>query len=247
MDRELSSVNIFKTCQYGIFSLQEGNRVVALTAVHALRNKIDARNLLDYHPILVNKTMEIIDGQHRLEVAKALKYPISYIILPDVSGDIKCTQNINTTGIKWTSWDFLKSYCDVGNVHYLRFRDFVNAHPRISITVALELFSTCNLTDFKNGDFTSEGYSHASAIVSRLLKFKGIAPKLVYQRPFIRAIKHLHNNVPNIDYDRLAEQCRCNINILKSLPVDHIESIQALQRVYNTRLRNKINFSGKLL
>jgi hypothetical protein len=247
MNNELSTVNIFKTNQYKAFKIQKGNREVKETAVNALKKKIQEKNLLNYHPILINSNYEVIDGQHRLSVAEQLRYPISYIIMDEV-GDIKTTQKINTAGSRWATNDFLKSYCEMGNIHYVRLRDFMIEFPELSLANCLVLFTNDERSGtalFKEGLFTSERYTTAVKIANRLQSFKIVDKSLLLNRGFIRVINQLFNKRIPIDYKRLIENCRCNINTIKSLPRNENLITEVLQDLYNIRLRNKISFKGE--
>ena len=63
-------------------------------------------------PILVNENKSIIDGQHRLQAAKELKIPITYIISNESS-----EENIDQLQIskKWTAFDFCNRNALRGN------------------------------------------------------------------------------------------------------------------------------------
>jgi len=246
MNTSLSTVNVFTTKQYNAFKDQVGNREVTQTAVDTLQKKIEELNLLDYHPILVNSDMEVIDGQHRLAVAKRLKYPISYIKMPSsANANLECTQQINTTGKKWSMQDFLDSYCERGLHSYIRLREYTNKYPFISLANVLTIFSRGRFfsnKDFKEGRFSIEDISKAEVLAQRVEKFLKVDKKLIKNRQFIRALVLLDLTGITIDYDRLVELCRCNINEIKSLPRDLDEILVVLQKIYNFKLRNKVSF-----
>lgn len=77
-------LNIQKTDKYSQFKLFSGNRVVSS---EKLLQSVKRKNLLESHPILVDKEFRVIDGQHRLQVAKDLKVPIYYVVCDGLEED----------------------------------------------------------------------------------------------------------------------------------------------------------------
>jgi len=71
--------NISKTSDYSIFKNVTFNRDKNQKHIRNVIKIIKKENLLHLHPILVNKDMEVIDGQHRLEAAKELGLEVFYI------------------------------------------------------------------------------------------------------------------------------------------------------------------------
>jgi hypothetical protein len=70
---------------------------------------IKKKNMLKEHPIIVDKNMFVIDGQHRLKAAEHLKIPIYYIISEELGEeDIGLCQ----TQKVWMIQEFLKFYED---------------------------------------------------------------------------------------------------------------------------------------
>ena len=69
---------------------------------------------LDF-PIIVNKQMEIIDGQHTFEACKFNGLPIYYMFT--VLANIDDISNINSVKKKWTMEDFLHQYVEKGNIN----------------------------------------------------------------------------------------------------------------------------------
>src|SRR5690348_12851099 len=70
---------IQKTNDYQIFKKMDGNRNLDRFHLRKLSSSIQKDNQLSVHPIIVNKDFYVIDGQHRLEVAKSLGLEIFYV------------------------------------------------------------------------------------------------------------------------------------------------------------------------
>lgn len=71
--------NIQRTSDYAIFKKMEGNRPIDRHHLKKLSASILRDNQLGIHPIIVNKDLCVIDGQHRLAAAKDLGLEIFYI------------------------------------------------------------------------------------------------------------------------------------------------------------------------
>lgn len=75
----MESPTILKTKDYSIFKSVGFNKDKRKKHIQDIIKSIKKENLLHLHPILVNKNMELIDGQHRLAAAKELDIEIFYI------------------------------------------------------------------------------------------------------------------------------------------------------------------------
>lgn len=96
--------NTLKTTDYDMFSFNEANRPLIKQHVDKLKKAIQERSLLEINPIIVNKQLQVMDGQHRLEAAKQLGVEVFYIITEE--DDVMQTLNINSR--KWSTKDFLR-------------------------------------------------------------------------------------------------------------------------------------------
>jgi len=78
---------ILITYDYEIFKRMRGNRILNNSHVKNLVKSMKEKYLPQ--PILVNKDMEIIDGQHRFAAAEELNLPIHYLIIDGELGMFK--------------------------------------------------------------------------------------------------------------------------------------------------------------
>ncbi len=112
MDNEkkdiLDTEKVHKTTDYDKFKIIESNRKTSRKHVMDLvRSMIEHPELVPTRPILVNKNMEVLDGQHRLLACIQLGLPIYYTIMV---GGIEVAQIINSTQRGWKLLDFGRSY-----------------------------------------------------------------------------------------------------------------------------------------
>jgi hypothetical protein len=137
-----------KTNNYEIFGKLKGNRPVHDYHVMRLALSMKERGFLPHLAIEVNASMEVIDGQHRLSAAKLVGCPVFYTV---IEGDAKLNRELNALTKKWTTEDYLKSYCEVGHPEYLKLQELMN-DTGFPIAVFTSLFSVV-LTSFANGKY----------------------------------------------------------------------------------------------
>lgn len=125
---------IKKTVEYDKFKYIRGNRNVIPGHVAKLAASILSNNMLAQNPIIVNEKMEVIDGQHRLEVAKTNNLEIYYIVVPGARLQEIITLNSNNR--VWQSTDYVNSFASQGNRDFIWLKKFIEDYA-ISITQAL--------------------------------------------------------------------------------------------------------------
>lgn len=133
---EISNVKVYKTTNYEQFWNIKGNRNIIQNHLKELTLSIMHNNLLSYNPIIVTEDKGIIDGQHRLIVAKNNRLPIFYIIA--VGANIDQVRQLNKYNKNWNGLDFITSYAVLGNEQYQWILAFIEEYT-ISVSVALHL------------------------------------------------------------------------------------------------------------
>lgn len=103
---------VYETTNYDVFSYKRDNRVIKEN--FKLREEIKSIGILV--PILVNEKYEVIDGQHRLEIARKLKKKVPFIIMNGAGK--KEIISINTTSKQWMLEDFIMSFANEGIEEY---------------------------------------------------------------------------------------------------------------------------------
>ncbi len=140
-----------------MFKFQKGNRHINIENIKTLSKSIAENNMLASNPIVVNGKYEVIDGQHRLYIAKENKLPIYYII--DQQADLKDTIRRNNNVWKWKTEDYIESFIERGNKDYQILKDFsikYGLSPSISMMLLINGGSglvTKVMYNFRNGEF----------------------------------------------------------------------------------------------
>lgn len=124
--------NVFETTNYSIFKKCTGNRDVAESRVKKL---IDSIKTVGWRKsfITVNKNMEVIDGQGRIEALKRLKMPVPFVV--DADATIRECIAMNMNGTKWGIKDYIKSYADQGKPVYQALYNFMKRYPKYNSRV----------------------------------------------------------------------------------------------------------------
>jgi hypothetical protein len=116
-------MNVHETTDYAQFNMIVGNRSIKKLHLQKIIKSIDKQNLLDMNPIIVNKELEIIDGQHRLMAAKHLKVPIFYYIRDKF--DVESIALLQTQ-LRWKAEEYIHLYATAdGNEHYIKLQDYI--------------------------------------------------------------------------------------------------------------------------
>jgi len=233
---------ILTTQDYSIFKKLTGNREVKKRAdgiIESIRKIGWVSN-----PIIVNKNMEVIDGQGRLEALMQLGMPVEYRIIDDLSLD-HC-RTMNTYNVSWTRKDYLDSYAFEGNENYERIKNLMNTFKMNDIRITLRACSVDIRKDgFMNGKLLVSanqfglGYKRLSLFSkfeSLLKRFSGKMTTKAYALFYIA-------DHPEVDKDYLMEALKkCDPTMVYTDSVPHV--LESFQREYNRgRLKkNRVHF-----
>jgi len=118
-------MKIKKTYDYDEFGDLDGNRKINQSNL----NKIMESMRKKYYsiPIIVNKKMQVIDGQHRLEACRQLNLPVFYFQIDGL--DLRSVHTFNSIGKPWAFIDYLDSYVRLGKPEYIKAQALRNKYP----------------------------------------------------------------------------------------------------------------------
>jgi len=217
-----------------------GNRVLnkhkIKKIVHDIQNGLN--RLADYPIVVDPATMEVEDGQHRLDAAIQTIESIYYIFASPMKLHEIARVNSNTE--RWKTSDFLKCYINQGNEHYQALHDFVELSG-FPVALAIKLLSGWKTTsggadpDLKNkyeqGRFvTTEKHIHKAKDLATTVKRFDKFPSYK-SAPFISAIEVIKEK--NLcDFDRLLDKFSKNPERLRPT-LNRKEYINQLDLIYN--------------
>ena len=119
---------LYETRDYEMFKPYAGNRNINPVKVKDLLRSFNER--LYPVPIVVDQENQVLDGQHRLEAAKAGGFPVVFLRL---TGDIVPTQvirQLNTGQKPHTLPDYMKLYVEDGRGDYIQFQNLYEHYDK---------------------------------------------------------------------------------------------------------------------
>jgi hypothetical protein len=222
------------TKDYDKFVFKRGNRPVRRRVV-SLMQAIEKHNQLTEYPILVSERqdgkLEIADGQHRFEAAKALKVTIFYIKSrqPLTIEQIAAANQLQKT---WTLQDWLDSWIGRGNAEYMKLKDFCETF-HLPVTVGLEVIGRSYGGEqglaFKQGKFKVEDFAFGQTVAHTLSALRGHIPvaDLRLVRALIRVLK-----VNGISIDRLIKKLIAHSSMFER-QASWVKYVEMIERIYN--------------
>lgn len=243
-------MKIYSTTNYNKFQSLLGNRNVNQSHVKNLVNAIANDNLLEFNPIIVNESFEIIDGQHRLAAARYLKTPIYFVIRS--SGNIDQAQTLNANLSSWKSADYLHSYVARGYEQYKILKNFSEEY-KISVSISMYLLSGSNprtgggtepgrlMYKFKRGEFktTPGALEEAKKLALELNELRQYCDQPLWtDREFISALRTAYQKKP---HKVLVEKLKTHgMRLRKEKGIK--EYLRELEDIfnYNTQQKNRI-------
>jgi len=237
MEHVEASVKIYFTREYTQFKSIVGNRMLNEGKINRIIKDIqEGLNMLKFCPIIVDEDMNVIDGQHRLWVARKLKDNVYYVISKKTTLQDIASMNSNTE--RWKGRDFIHCYVAQGNINYEILRNFIDKYD-LPITSALLLLSGKKKIEggagdrikdiFENGLFSVKDEPLAKAIMEKVGMFEQFSGRKT--RPFITAIITLFN-AGKCDWEHLGKKYASNPDALQSCSYTKDYLLQ-LEKIYN--------------
>jgi hypothetical protein len=186
-------MEINTTRHYNKFKLINFNREINEKHVKKLVKSMQVQYLPI--PILVNKNMEIIDGQHRFTACQQLGLPIYYaIMLEEKSVDL--IQRINSLSKAWKLTDYHRAYVIQGQQEYIKLNNLLKKYD-----ISLDFYLAVHGNDlgrntrisFKEGKYkvTVANKQNLALTMQFYNRIKGDFPKVTKHSKFMRAFSNI--------------------------------------------------------
>jgi hypothetical protein len=209
------SPEIRKSYNYDQFKMIEWNRSLDNANIRKLLEENRKDFKLHQFPILVTSQMRVIDGQHRLHVAKEIGAPVYYIIT-DSDDSFKTVHSVNKAGKKHTMKDKLEMLNRAGNegartiykawnLYQQKFelaavaQVLANGNTGGSIKEAIDVDGEIMLRNYENGlevldslhycGLPDKYKSRTVFALSLIFKRSGVHPKKIIERIELNRIK----------------------------------------------------------
>ena len=236
------SDEILVTKDYSIFRTMNGNRETGTNRVNELVDSIKKIGWIS-NPIIVNKKMEIVDGQGRFAALKKLGMPIEYHIVPN-AGLTECRM-MNNKMKKWTTIDFVSSYANTGNKNYQRVSYLMEYFdvPLDVVMIAKDVKNKYQTggTEYKKMregqlEFTENDYINASRILNIYKRYRPIFEKVSGRtRTKDTVILYLISYAEKygtLDHEKMLDALgKCDPKLLYNLGFDRL--LESVQNAYN--------------
>lgn len=235
---------IKKTSDYSIFKKHESNRKIDELNLKKILNSISAKNLLELRPILVDKNMRIIDGQHRLEAAKILCVEVFYQV--DPASNLENMILLNANQKRWTTDDYLNFYAEQGKEEYIKFLEF-SRRTGINSSDILKSYASIRREDLyntvKRGTLKFLSEENQNALISSKEKLEEvldiISSKFVKKQWYLKSKKlksglSMILNRSDLDFEKFKKNLLSKIDCLHAC-VDMGSYYGMFKDIYNFR------------
>lgn len=184
-------MQILYTDDLSIFRELTANREVDGRHVKKLVSAIKKNNLLRVNPILVDRKMNVIDGQHRLEACRILQEGIFYMIDEHVSQSDIATLNSNSNN--WKPADYVNYHTIEKAPGFEKVSKLLSLFQWLNVSTAVELLSSDNrrkTAEIREGKIDTSNYENAVEICKAINAMKDDYPFTAGGK-FIRVFRKL--------------------------------------------------------
>jgi hypothetical protein len=223
--KTLAAGTIYKTSDLSSFKSSDEQRPVNPYHLKRLTESIQKKNLLPDFPILIDQSGRVIDGQHRLAVAKNLGLEI-YFKHATVT-DFEDVGFANSNVKKWGMQDYLHYWCEKNVADYLRLRDFLTTYGYMRLSDVAQLMSGVAVNEssgrstsghstsgklntwrraFESGEWEIVDFASALTITRAAKDFEPYYTGWKRAK-FVRAVQRLFED-PRYDHKRMLHQLK---------------------------------------
>lgn len=236
-------VTVRETANYDQFVYDARNRPIDWDHVQELFDSITENNLLDNFPIVVeerNGRLVVLDGQHRLEVARIMECPIYYIVTRKMTfADV---HRINGSTQGWNSENFLNRWIREDRLEYMRLASFLERFPHIGLSFAITICmcgsSKTIRAAYRNGSYVCDNMTVANRLGEASKSMEKYAPEFIGRTHFLVALKSLLAN-PNYDHDTMLRKLDFQSSRIVKCP-DSMGYLRMLIDIYNYKSRGPL-------
>jgi len=232
-----SDVKIWIARDYSKFVLSELNRDPS--HYRKVLESIKTNDYTQYQPILVDKKMNIVDGQNRFLACKELGLPIYFIISREIH--IYAAADINQASKNWSMQDFVQHYSKRGKENYTKMLDLCAKYgQRISTIAQFGKYSNgvnSHTENVKRGDFYFRDDVDIDGFFSHLATFQKYYSFSKNDR-FVKALLKMYMH-KDYSVDVMENKLRIASGIVNDQPkVDLM--LSELLKLYNYKQRKQL-------
>lgn len=235
-----SDFQVNYTTNLDMFKMMENNRPVNQGRVKKIYQSMMNEGLLVI-PILVNKKMEIIDGQHRYQASKLSGKGIYYLQVDNYSEEQVVQSNQNSQS--WSRKDFMSYFVTKGNRNYIKLQDFMKQFPHFSLTDSMFLLTNGSFTNTKKEDFNTgkfkvsnyqKGVQWGEFITSLQKYFPEGYSRTIFVRSMISVLRKYENEFNTDEFIKKSEI----VPHFYKICGNHGDYVRMIEDIYNFKRRN---------
>lgn len=242
----------FVTTDYEMFKIIEKNREILRGPYEKLKKSILEKNCLKEKPILVDKDFRVLDGQHRLAIARDLDLPIYYEISESVN---ESDMHLLQTQTAWKPKDFLRYYAKGGNENYAKLEKFMEktgldlSHALLTLEGPTFLRNKSITFVFNKGKFVFPDTHRVNAALSNLEKINVFLDFICQKTPEHKAMLGTSTlkrallfffNMPNVDFDEFMKKLELKLHLFHHCS-RYQDYLKIFETIYNFRRREPIS------
>lgn len=233
-------MHLLTTTQYDLFKKNKVNREYNEDNIRKIMTSISTKNKMKLKPVIVDKYMNVMDGQHRIEAARRLGIEVSYIIDEEACDEDIILMNANQKS--WQLTDYLNFFCQKKNPEYMQLDAFLKDH-QLSIMQLRALMGENDSfsANFKNGKFIFPKNERFEYLQERLANLRYVQGYIKNKMPntkicfegsiFIHALLEFFNN-KRVDVLTFIEKLEYKLDLLRP-STNRIGYIAMFKNIYN--------------
>lgn len=230
---------VFRTKDLSIFKTHELNRRIRESGLRKLRKSMGRIGWLMGSEILVFPNMKLIDGHHRLLVARELGLPVDYRIIN--SKDNTLIVKLNQDKEVWSFMDNIDTQVKLGNQNYVLLDRYMKNFPELRPTECIMLvknsLNSSNREEIGNGSLKLGDLKIGYDWGHRIMSIKPFFPKYYNKSIFVRSLVKIFSTHPEFQMDELLHKIKLRPNMMK--PCGTVDQyVQMIEEVYNYRRPN---------
>jgi hypothetical protein len=240
---------ILRTRDYSIFKKHPQNRELKPLNLKKLEESLGEKSLLEFRPILVDKDMRVLDGQHCVRVAEKLGIEVFYMIVPDAQ--VEDIIRLNAYKQNWATDDYMNAHSSLGKAEYIKLNEFCNRN-QISIAEFLHMMNIrhgSQIKKLKKGEVILPPQQTLDEFEKKLIKLNDLCSLIdsysikynyiTKTQRFRRAAYILLSN-KNTDYKTLLKKIKFNFDKIR--PSTTSKTYYSMLRdIYNYKNQNPID------
>jgi hypothetical protein len=234
---------ILETSELSIFTFFPENREIDPSKLKSIRKRMIDHGWEKGSYLLVNEKYQVIDGQHRLTVARELNIPVQFIIVQGGTMTTVCERNSGNHN--WNIINHLDTYVKRGYNHYIKLDLFMKNFPDFRPTECMMLVknSTGSSTRdvFETGNFETKNmdiaYQWGRYIVSLKPFFSKGYNKAIFVRALVRVLLK-----PDFSFEEFYYKVKLRPSSITMCGTveQYVEMIESIYN-YKRKTDNKIN------